>query len=628
MQHITLSLENLHGTSVFVMPAVDPQQKKIYGATISKRRRVWYCPAFPPFHTKVLSDLETLFKGNYTISQEALRHIAQLADVEELVARQDLQGYEPLFANYAHQTEALSYAIHHPRCGLFLGRGLGKTKIAVDLLRHLRHQDPGFRCLILALRVNLHTWRTEMEKFTGGEFSAAPLVANGPKQRSKRLDALIEEGHLAIVCTYDTARVAHQELLSKFKYSMIVADESHKLRGHKSQQTKAVVSLAKRASRRLLLTGTPSLGNPMHLWGQLKVLAGFSVPGWWEYSNTYLVRSPYNQHIITGYKNQDRLNRLVSSLSIYKEAHECLDLPERTFQDLLVEPSSKQKTMYNSLAAKGVATVGGEAYHFQEPVVRLGKLAQVATGFLYVSNKDPEICTGCPKMQQCVKDSIQPYTSQCTVDPHDPGSTVHWIDKDGGPVIRAVKELCTEYLNEGVKVIVWAAHRAALNRLHTELSKISPEDGSPVRVLRFDSTADEPHLVENDFNESEDARVLVAQISMGIGVTFKAPVMLYAQMSPSLDHWLQSQDRNWGIRAKGHAKLTVQTISVRGSLQESMGALIKSKIDVSLAMTRKPTCVGCPQVLDCLDKGVEPFTSGCIFSKNSARTKLGLNLLK
>jgi len=407
-----------------------------------------------------------------------------------------------------------------------------------------------------------------------------------------------------------------------------VADESHKLRGHKSQQTQAAIRLAQKASRRLLLTGTPSLGNPMHLWGQLRFLAQFIVPGWWDYSNTYLKRSPYNQHIIVGYKNQDRLNKMVSAVSIYKEAEECLDLPERTFEDILVDPTAKQRTLYNTLVASGEVTMGGEKASFPEPVVRIGKLAQLATGFMYVSKKDPTICDGCPNMIRCVNNGIHPYTSSCVVDQQDPGASTHWVAKNGGPVIAAVKELALEHLNGGKKIIVWAAHRAALSKLHEVLDTVTPEDKSKVKVLRFDSTAEAPHLVEKEFNESAEARILVAQISMGIGVTFNAPVMIYAQMSPSLDHWLQSQDRNWGIRAKGHSHLIVQTVAVRGSLQASMAELVKKKIDVSMTMTKKPTCVGCEKLLECLAKGIDPFTAGCKYSKSTVKTKLGMSLLR
>lgn len=624
-QAYQVDLAIAHGIPVYVMPAYDTRQRKIYGARLVKRRGVWLFPAFAPFHARVIHDIGIIYP-DATYTPAATQNTLDQGKVTALVAAGDLDGYTPLFKNYAHQDEALSHAIWNVRYGLFLGRGLGKTKITVDLIRHLKRKDPSFRCLILALRVNLYTWANEMEKFTGGELAAMPLVASSPAQRVKKLAELVEADPVAVVITYDTARVFWEEIRRDYGYTMLVCDESHKLRSPKSQQTQAVLELAKKAGRRLLLTGTPSLGNPMHMWGQLKVLGDFVVPSQWDYGKQYLVRSHYNQKIIVGYKNMRRLNGLVSSVSIHKDAEECIDLPERVFQDIRVPPTRRQRSIYNRMLKDGVAELAGKKVLAEEPIVRLTKMSQISSGFLYHSFKDPTICDACPHVANCVEKSIRPYTKLCKVDTVDPGGETLWIP--GATAVLDATVSCVQALiDEGGKVVVWAVHRAVLDKLYEVLSAITPEDKSPLKVLRFDSTAESPHLVEKEFNESPEARILVAQITMGIGVTFNAAAMVYAEVAFALDTWLQSLDRNWGIRAEGHARLVVQTIAVQGSIFDSTFKLLQAKIDMANTMAKKPVCVGCDRIIACLGNGTEPFEEGCKYDQEVKKVKISMEMI-
>lgn len=617
---------NISGTPVFSLPALTPTQRKVYGAVFSKRRGAWLYPAFAPFHAKVKHDIDMLFP-DAEWSDEARAQLASQDAVEDRVAENDLDGYTPLYKNYAHQNEALSRAIWYLRFGLFLGRGLGKTKIAVDTLRYLKNKNPRSRALILALKVNLYTWVNETEKFTNGELRAEPLIAKGPKKRLEALKEYAKNPPDALVITYDTARVAWKEIQAHWKYSVIIADESHKLRGHRSQQTQAVIELSKRAPKRLILTGTPSLGNPMHLWGQLKMLGGFIVPNSWEFSKRHLMKSAYNQHVVVGYKNMSRLNKLVTSVSLHRDAEECLDMPDRVFQHIKVAPTPSQKRAYNTLVTSGRVSVKGTKVVADEPIVRITKLSQVSSGFLYNSFKDPTACDGCPHMRGCVENSISPYTSKCKVYPTDPGGETLWI-RGGSPTIEAAFSCVEELLSEGKKVVVWAKHRAVLGALYAKLSEIKPEQGYPLKVLRYDSTTEHPHLAEKEFNTSKTANVIVAQITMGIGVTFNAPAMIYAEVPFALDSWLQSLDRNWGIRAKGHDQLLVQTITVSGSIFDSTLGLLTAKIDVAAAMAKKPVCVGCSKAEECALAKIEPFKPGCKHENNPTRVKVSMETLK
>jgi hypothetical protein len=604
-----------------VQPVEVPAVRSIYG--ISKKGNTWFAPGFLPFSEWVLEDLDsmsTVITFNKHKSVQALR--AKVADDLGKMSGCDLQGYTPPIPPYDHQVEALSLVMHMPRMGLFLDPGLGKTKIGCDLIQHTRSEKPNSFWLIIALKVNQFTWAKEMKFHSKGALELIPITATG-KSRAKKIDeAIAVDNCVGLVVTYDTCRVAKQLLIDKIPFTDAILDESHSIRTPRSGKTKAVLEVinSKPVERRVLLSGTPSLGSPQHLWAQLKILGDFIVPNSWHFLNQYAIRSPYNKHIITGYKNLDELNDLVTSVSLRKTADECLDLPDRTTQIIEVPPSPKTKRFYNATVRKMPITVGGLTLgEVPNPLTVMTRLAQLSMGFVYKSRKSPVICDGCPHLDRCVSNNYQPYTSNCLVEQKDPGRDVGLVGST--EVIDSVVELVSSHVQAQKKVIVWAKHQWVLSTLMTNLETLG------VPLFRYDSSTKSHSYVEDSFNASARG-ILVAQISMGIGVTFKAPVMVYAELSWSLDHWLQSLDRNYGIRAKGLGKLLVQVVVLRGSISHSSMKLLQSKIDVTSLMSKSVECVGCDKVIECLSKNISPFDIECVLSASSTKKTLAISAIQ
>ncbi len=595
-----------------------PVIKGIYGATFNKANGLWYLPAFYPFGNMVLNDLDAL---KDILDWEETEEIAQLRDqlkqTHSKLEMLDLDGYEPHLQPYKHQLEGLSYCINMPRLGLFYDPGLGKTKIACDLIRYLYSKNTNLKVLVLALRVNLFTWQREMKTNSNSELEIVPIVSYGPKDREGKIDKEYSSSKVGMVITYDSAKASLDKLLS-LKFDLIIADESHSLRSPDSQRTQAILKLVNgpnAPARRLILSGTPSLGSPVHMWAQLKFLGNFIVPSSWDFKQEYLTFSNYNSHIVTGVKNIDRLTDIVGYTSIRKKAVDCLDLPERTIQIIEVPGSPKLVKAYNKIVNYDSLTIGTDTVPAAEnAVTAMTRCSQISSGFVYKSLKNPNICDGCYLLDSCVANNIKPYTSKCSVETIDPGRDV--LDIGDSSLLDNVVELVGSHIQSS-KVIVWAKHRETLERLNAELIKLG-------KVFRYDHTTDDPTKVELAFNAYEGNCIILAQISMGIGVTFKAPIMVYAELSFALDHWLQSLDRNYGLRAAGFSKLLVQVVVIEGSIGHSTVNLLNNKIDVSNLLSSKPSCVTCNKVIHCLANKIEPFDSGCILKRSSNKTTIPL----
>jgi hypothetical protein len=590
-----------------------PSIKKIQGATF--KDNALYVPAMYPHGYIALEDISNHLG---IIQDNALAYLWQdMESTRAKVESNDLDGYTPLLKPYDHQIQGLSNAIHSPRFGLFLDPGLGKTKIGCDYILYLKSKNPALKVLILAMRVNLFTWEKEMEINSGNAVSLLPIKSSAKKQREKNiLDGYAN--NCGIVVTYDSAKASIDTLLG-LKFDLIICDESHQLRTPDSRRTKAILSLCQGNNapwRRLILSGTPSLGNPMHLWGQLRFLGTFAAPEMYQFRARYLRFASRNSNIVVGVQNMDNLNKLVSRISMRKKAEECLDLPDRTLQIIEIDPSEELRQYYNAIINYKDITINGVVLSAAEnAVTAMTKASQVSSGFVYKSNKIKNICDSCPNLDSCVAANIQPYTTKCSVVKEDPGRET--IKIGDSTLIDSVCELVESHITDDNKVIVWARYHETLDSLYLELSKIS-------KVYRYDHTTDSPQDIEHSFNSEEKPCIMLAQISMGIGVTFKAPIMVYAELSFSLDHWLQSNDRNYGIRAKGFSKLLIQVVAIRDSLTASTIELLSNKIDVSNLMSTRPNCVTCKNAVSCLAAGIKPFDDGCILPKTAEKITIPL----
>ena len=146
-------------------------------------------------------------------------------------------------------------------------------------------------------------------------------------------------------------------------------------------------------------------------------------------------------------------------------------------------------------------------------------------------------------------------------------------------------------------------------------------------VVRYDSTTSEPGKAEEQFNTNPDKKVIVAQITMGIGVTFKAPIMIYTELSFNLADWLQSLDRNWGIRAKGLGNILVQVLTIPGSIYSQTYGLLQNKVDVASLIKDKPSCSTCSKILGCISKGTQPYEKECILDKAVPVSKIKIGTI-
>lgn len=664
---VCCTISRLYGTPAFVVPNVEDipsrEFKRVCGATFRKDKNVWLFPAFYPYIEDALRDLRIVVPG-IVFSDEAVEHT--VSEIGQREGSPIPEGYEFATIPYAHQLEGLNFVLKHLRGGVFYDMGLGKTKIVVDLLRICRQ-----KALILSPLIGVGNWLAEIERHSGGDLSAHALFAESKAakaakrehdkvcrpirkalkeakkdlekaKKEMRLDACYEaEARIArytheledtgsgatkarladieyakdkdaLVVTYDTAKRYADAILQRYDYEIIVADESHYMRNNRSARTKAAQALASKAYRRILLSGTPSLGDPMHLFGQLYFLARYA-PGksWWHFRKHFLVFSEYNDKMVVGYKNLDMLNERVQRLSIRKTKEECLDLPERQILDVPFSLRGDQKRIYNELVGEACASLeDGSLYDTDSAATVLQKLLQVLSGFFI--KPPPDICDGCEWVEACVESKIKPYTKRCVVEQKLPLRET--LRMKSNPKLEAFAELMEAILVEPRnKCIVWCHFSEELDIVEEWLREQN------LGYVRVDgSNSNRSSELGAQFAEDNKCRVYLAQIATGVAINLTcANYTVYFGLNYSLDSYLQSMDRNYRIGQE--VPVFVYRLVAEGSILDYVAKALQRNIDVANLLTSRIDCLLCSHHNECLENGVEPFTKKCIHESRVSR---------
>ncbi|KAK6909822.1 hypothetical protein I203_103844 [Kwoniella mangroviensis CBS 8507] len=147
--------------------------------------------------------------------------------------------------------------------------GLGKTIQTISLLGHLACDKGiwGQHLIIVPTSVILN-WEMEFKKFLPG-FKVLTYYGNQKERKEKRVGWLSETSWQVCITSYQIV-LADQHIFRRKNWSYLILDEAHNIKNFRSQRWQTLLGF--KASRRLLLTGTPLQNNLMELWSLLYFL--------------------------------------------------------------------------------------------------------------------------------------------------------------------------------------------------------------------------------------------------------------------------------------------------------------------------------------------------------------------
>ena len=184
---------------------------------------------------------------------------------------------------YPYQQIDVSMAVE--RSGLLVAHsmGVGKTAIAIASGHELLEDRNEVSRVVVICPAAIRTqWKNEIVRFTGTDESDVVVIDGSTK--AKRMIAWEEAADAKWVIVHYQAVILPDDKKCLEKLvpgSLLIADECHRIKNHQAKSTKVIQSLARKAKKRIGLSGTPVENNPRRV---LQPCPGFRpgifVPRW------------------------------------------------------------------------------------------------------------------------------------------------------------------------------------------------------------------------------------------------------------------------------------------------------------------------------------------------------------
>lgn len=255
-------------------------------------------------------------------------------------------------------------------CSLGLGgcladdMGLGKT---VQLLA-LHALRPG-RTVVVCPTSLLNNWRREAERFVPG---VVVRTFHGPKRSLENLG----DGDL-VLTTYGVVR-SDAELLGKYEWDLIVADEAQFIKNPNSHAARAIRKIP--ASARIALTGTPVENRLSELWAILD----WTIPGILGPFATFKRQTATPIERDDDRRVAQRLHQLVKPFLLRRRKSDpgiAPELPPKIERDVIVPLTAEQVTLYKATVEHSLTEVAQA-----EGIARRGLVLKLLTGLKQIAN--------------------------------------------------------------------------------------------------------------------------------------------------------------------------------------------------------------------------------------------------
>jgi len=534
---ITLERDRLVVKTPYSRTLVD-RFRKIPSAEYRKADRAWLFYLAPDVVSMVCDAVGVL----PAFLPDEVRARARLADgfmaVERLgVDEKVIEGHAWLVPPYRHQRTNLARLVANDRWLLADEMGTGKTACVVSRLTRAFGNEESMPILIVCPKSVVPVWVQELLKH-------GPLPGH---VADRRLWA--RQGMFALTIT-NYERLLHADPpFESCAWALVVFDEIHRIKSFTAKTSRICRKLSAAATNVYGLSGTPFPQGLEDTLGVLSAIDPNLLPMQTKaaFAARYLLREPLPNstvRVTVGYRNVAELHHYVSQVCSRVTKAECLDLPEKVFEDRWVRLTDEDdKATDQSRAYRDIK---------KDAVARLKSLQ--GEGTLTVQN----VLTESLRLLQVVGGFV----------PDDSG-VVHELSH------KAKVEALAEILDEvgDKQVVIWCAFKAEIHWLEDWLRVKRKQS---VAVLTGDTPGWEREAAVRRFAEGQ-ARFFVGTQAGGEGINGLqvADTEIFYSRNWNLKDYLQQTDRLHRIGQKN--QVTVLHLVARGTVDERVAQALESK---------------------------------------------------
>lgn len=168
---------------------------------------------------------------------------------------------------FPYQYEAFEAIKDLPYSAIFHEQGLGKTKIAIDLLLYWLEKKDIDTVIVVTKKQLVQNWYNEFHTHT----HLTPKVLSSNKKDNY---IVLNSPSRVLLANFELFSTEQERLtlFLKSRNTAVIVDESTKIKNPESKLTQSFFSLAPLFKIRTIMTGTPVANRPYDIWAQIYFL--------------------------------------------------------------------------------------------------------------------------------------------------------------------------------------------------------------------------------------------------------------------------------------------------------------------------------------------------------------------
>jgi SNF2 family DNA or RNA helicase len=437
---------------------------------------------------------------------------------------------------FPYQMEAFMTVKDMDYSAIFHEQGLGKTKIAIDLLLYWLQKKDIDTVLIVTKKQLVKNWLDE--------FSIHTYIKPKTLSSNKYDNFYVLNSPAKVIITNFETLSTDKERMGFFLKSRnvaIIIDESTKIKNPKAKLTQDFFDLAELFKIRTIMTGTPIANRPYDIWAQIYFLdKGVSLGENFEdfkqktdLSNN-LLKDNISRHTFENFVSE--IYSKISNFSVRETKKSCsIELPQKVYNTIYAKPEKTQYEMYIKVLKDLKIEVESDNKRVLDDdtvaLKRLLRLMQIASNPKLIDDK---------------------------------------YNKTSGKDIQLENTL-KSITNNNEKCIVWSSFIENIEWFSKKYVEYNPQK------VHGAISIDERNKALMTFMKNETCKVLFAtpqSAKEGLTLTVANHVIFYDR-GFNLDDYLQAQDRIHRISQR--KTCYIYNIMVENSIDEWISKLLEAK---------------------------------------------------
>ncbi len=215
--------------------------------------------------------------------------------------------------------------------------GLGKSIQSLGIASYYRREWP---LLIISPASMVSSWHEQVMKWYP---SVAPNSISVIYDGKGKLDGLINIGSFDLLTKIG-------DMVASKKFQVIIVDESHALKNPESKRSKTLIPIIMKASRAILLSGTPALSRPCELYPQIKAVSPKLFPHYIEFCRRYCdAKQTHFGWDMKGSSNTQELQIILENTIMIRrtKAEVLTQLPPKVRQQVFLKVDTKNLKQFD-----------------------------------------------------------------------------------------------------------------------------------------------------------------------------------------------------------------------------------------------------------------------------------------